>query len=357
MALPPHIVLHGSPREAGWVHGEVLREQIHALFDIRMGLVRELTQASLDEIQNECEEILEQIKHLLPEVAEEVAATAQAANIDTWKLVLSGGFSDVLDRCSSSEGANTQTNECSLIVTTDVEGQPLLVGTWDTHGSAQDSLVSVERQIAGCPAVVSLSTAGWPMQQGVTEYGLAFAIANMGASRNYQGVSYISALPRIVTSRTAEEARSRASELSHCSARYYLFADHSGQALGLEHEGRKTFDVSGFDAHTNHFVSNGGVVHEGRSYLVAESRGRKELMRSLFDGGNKSLPEVFSLLSTTNRDGNSIMKLGEGSLDRTCAAFAISPTKRTLWFTSGPPKDNKVQELIAQGPETMEGSK
>ena len=357
MALPPHIVLHGSPKEAGWVHGEVLREQIHALFEVRMGLVRDLTQAPLNDVQDECEDILRQIKYLLPEVAEEVAATAQAANIDTWKLVLSGGFSDVLDRCSTSDGTNTQANECSLIVTTDEEGQPLLVGTWDTHGSAQDSLVSVERQIAGCPAVVSLSTAGWPMQQGVTEHGLAFAIANMGASSNYQGVSYISALPRIVTSRTAEEARLSASVLSHCSARYYLFADHSGQALGLEHEGHKTFDVSGFNAHTNHFVSNEGVKHEGRSYLVEESRGRKDLMQALFDGGKKSLPEVFSLLSTTNRDGNSIMKLGEGSLDRTCAAFAISPTKRTLWFTPGPPKVNKVQELSARGPETMEGIK
>lgn len=80
-------------------------------------------------------------------------------------------------------------------------------------------------------------------------------------------------------------------------------------------------------------------------------------MQSLFGGGNKSLPEIFSLLSTTNRDGNSIMKLGEGSLDRTCAAFAISPTKRTLWFTPGPPRDNQVQELSAHGPKTLEGSR
>lgn len=357
MALPPHIVLQGSPREAGLVHGEVLREQIHTLFDVRMDLVRELTQASPYDIQNECEETFKQIKEFLPEVAEEVAATSQAASIDTWKLVLSGGFSDVLDRCSSPDGTDTPTNECSLIVTTDDEGQPLLVGTWDTHGSAQDSLISVQREIVGCPTVASLSTAGWPMQQGVTEHGLAFAIANMGASRNYRGVTYISALPRIVASRTAESARLIASELSHCSARYYLFADHGGQALGLEHEGRDTFDVSGFGAHTNHFVSNGGAKHEGRPYVVEESSGRKELMQCLFDGGNKSLPEVFALLSTTNRDGNSIMKLGEGSLDRTCAAFAISPTRRTLWFTPGPPKDNQVQELSAHGPETMEGSR
>lgn len=357
MALPPHIVLQGSPREAGWAHGEVLRKQIHALFDVRMGLVRELTQASPDEVQNECEDILSQIRELLPEVAEEVAATSQAASIDTWKLVLSGGFSDVLDRCSSPDGSNTPAQECSLIVTADDEGQPLLVGTWDTHGSAQDSLVSVKRQIAGCPTVVSLSTAGWPMQQGVTEYGLAFAIANMGASRNYRGVTYISALPRIVTSRTAETARLTASELCHCSARYYLFADQCGHALGLEHEGHDTFNVSGFDAHTNHFVSNEGAKHEGRSYVVEESRGRRELMQSLFDGGNKSLQEVFALLSTTNRGGNSIMKLGEGSVDRTCAAFAISPTRRTLWFTPGPPKDNQVQELSAYGPENMEGSR
>ena len=347
---PALISLSGTPEEVGYKHGEVLRSNIRSLFDMRYSIILESTRASSETICQVCKEILFHTKRHLPKTSEEILATSKAANIEPWKLVVAGGFSDVLDQCGKLTGVETNSNECSLISITLGDGRPLLVGTWDSHASAQDSLILVDRHIDGLPRIISLSTAGWPMQQGLNEHGLGFAIANMVAKTSTKGTSYICALTAVAASVSASSAAQRASQIPLCSARYYSFIDESGKAIGVEHDGINSNEVNGRLAHTNHFISKSGTKVEGRPEILPESKGRQALVEMLFSSrSHQSINEVFDLLSSKEPDDFSVIKHGKGLEDRTCAVFAISPADQTIWYTSGPSKLNKIRSISISG--------
>ena len=145
--------------------------------------------------------------------------------------------------------------------------------------------------------------------------------------------------------RTANEAAALASNIPLCSARYYKFLDSDGVSRGIEHDGVRTYDVNGFAAHTNHFISTEGAVLEGRLGLVRESEGRRQLMEERLSTKLTDVKDVFGVLSFRDPERFSIMKLGVDAEDRTCAAFVISPLDRTMWYTAGPPVETEIENV------------
>lgn len=343
---PHYLDLAGSPKQMGFQHGETLRSVIAELAAERLDIIRAVCPTSNDElIQRVAAEILEQTRRLLPAIYEESEATSEAAKLPHWLLLVGGAFSDVLDKVSKAVGSISPARECTIWPARGPDGDFRLVGTWDTHATGQAALIVVRRKPDNAASTLALSTAGWPMQQGITSNGLGFAIANMVAANHQSGTSYICALPAIAQARSALDAAERASALPLCSGRYYAFCDSSAQFMGIETDGRSFWRTNEPIAHTNHFVITHAKNVEGRPEFAITSEKRRQTATAYRALTPVSIDALFAALAFHDETSYSISQHGEGHNDRTCAAFVIEPSRGRLHFTAGPPAEAAIQTL------------
>jgi hypothetical protein len=182
------------------------------------------------------------------------------------------------------------------------------------------------------------------MQQGLNEFGLAFAIANMVSNKTVRGTSYICALSRIASQLSAKSAAKVAASIPLCSARFFTFLDSEGEAVAVETDGERFFEISGCIPHTNHFISEAGRILEGRPNILQESEARRsQLAVKISLGRQESIDHVFQALVHRQSDATAVVKFGLGQEDRTCAAFVVSPHHKAMWYTGGPPGASHVQ--------------
>ena len=330
----------------GEQHGESLREVIAELASERLAIIHAAAPSiGVELVEQIANGVLEKTRQMLYDVYEESRATARAANLPHWLLLVAGGFSDIIDRVTKAEGTTAAISECTLWPAPGPKGSLRLVGTWDSHATAQNALVVVRRSPSDGDSTLALSTAGWPMQQGVTSRGLAFAIANLVASAPSEGTSYICALPQIVKAATASEASSRASALPLCSARYYIFCDSLGGFEAIETDGRNYWYAKQPLAHTNHFILDEAKQVEGRPSLVSNFEYRRLSASAHLGGAIGSIDALFEALAYNDGSFHSISQYGEGRADRTCAAFVLEPAHGRISFTVGPPGRGKAKTL------------
>ena len=336
------LTLHGSAKEVGFKHGEILRNEINSLFNERLKLIMDTTQTDQNLVKQISMCIWNSTKSILPEIVLEIESTAKAANLKPWQLIVAGGFSDVMDLCNHKNQTKSIINECSIGVASIGDQNPLLIGTWDTHASAQNSLVLIDRRVGKGPRTLSLSTVGWPMQQGFNEIGLAYAITNLGASKTSIGTTYIAALMVISSSETSKIASLKAQSIPLCSARYFKFLDRHGLHFGIETDGKVFSSRMDSKYHTNHFVHKDMVNLEGRQNVVSESLGRLNSLEKLFKSNFSDIESIFKEIIVLNKNDFPIEKNGVQWEDRTCAAFVISPREKKMWFTPGPPSQEEI---------------
>jgi hypothetical protein len=338
--------LQGSAEQMGAEHGESLRDVILDLANERLDIIlSENPGASSGQVQDLSLEVLEHTRKTLPFIYKESLATSRAAGLPHWLLLVTGGFSDIFDLVAKSVGSGASVNECTLWPAVGPSGAIRLVGTWDSHATAQESLVVVRRQTNTGLSTLAISTAGWPMQQGVTSNGVAFAIANMVAKKRAVGTSYICALPEIVAAATAREAVNRARAIRFCSARYFSFADSSGEFLALECDGQTSWINTLPVAHTNHFIFDDALAAEGRPEIVRSSELRRQAAMAHVDGAVRSISALLESLAFTDATDSSIAQLGEGRANRTCATFVLEPALRRITFTIGPPVPGNIHSF------------
>jgi hypothetical protein len=332
----------------GSQHGESLRELIRDLAYERLDIIVKANPGiRVETIQEIAEDVLTITREALPAMYVESLATARAADVHHWLLLVAGGFSDIHDLAAKAMGNESTVSECTLWPAAGPSGTIRLVGTWDSHATAQQALVIVRRRLNSGLCTLALSTAGWPMQQGVTSNGLAFAIANLVASTTSSGTSYICALPEIVAAQNAADAANHAAAISLCSARYFSFADAAGEFAALESDGRKSWISNHKTAHTNHFVFDGSSTAEGRPQIAVSSEHRRHSGTAFVDGVVRSVDTLFEELAFNDGTDFSIAQLGEGRNDRTCAAFILEPANQRLLFTIGPPTRGISQRVFS----------
>lgn len=345
---PPLLELSGGPDQMGSQHGESLRELIRDLAYERLDIIVSTNPGiQVETVQEIAEDVITITRDTLPSIYLESLSTARAANLDHWLLLVAGGFSDIHDLASKTMGNESPMSECTLWPAPGPAGTIRLVGTWDSHATAQRALVVVRRKLNTGLCTLALSTAGWPMQQGVTSDGLAFAIANMVASTSSSGTSYICALPEIVTATSAPEAACRAAAIKLCSARYFSFADAASEFAAVESDGSSSWSSTNMRPHTNHFIFDGSQSVEGRPKIALSSGQRCRSAAAFMNGGVRSLEELFDALAFNDGTDFSIAKLGTGREDRTCAAFVLEPVNQRMHFTIGPPRRGVTQSVFS----------
>lgn len=338
-----HILkLRGTAKEVGYKHGEILRSEINSLFEERLKLIIETSQNEQIVVEQVAKRIWDSTKNILPNVVMEIESTARAANLKPWQLIVAGGFSDVLDLCNRNNNRESRISECSIGIASIGHQNPVLIGTWDTHASAQESLVLIDRKVGSGPRTIALSTAGWPMQQGLNEYGLSFAITNLGANKNLIGTTYIAALMDLSSYESSKSAANKAQNIPLCSARYFKLLDSNGFHFGIETDGKVFSSRMDSQNHTNHFVHEDMLELEGRANIVFESQGRLESLKELMGSSFDDVTTIFKNIVALNENEFPIEKMGTRWEDRTCATFIINPRQRKMWFTPGPPSQEEI---------------
>lgn len=332
--MTPILKLRGSPREMGQAHGEAMRDKISALSQERISIILSdhpnISENELAEVAN-C--ILKQVKAIDQPMHTEAFWTAKSANIAPWRLLVAGAYSDITDVIGRQRRGTIGPDECTIIPIRLSTGGFGLLGTWDTHASALGSLIVVHRSPSSGTPTVALTTAGWPMQQGVTSAGLAFAIANLVAADASSGIPYIAALRKLTLARSATKASAAASRTPLCSARYFAFADKSGWFSAVETDGFRATVCEDPVPHTNHFLFPPMVEREGRPAIRARSEARRAAAIGLLDGITQGgvldgLPALSHL--------SGVLQAGSGRSDRTGALFILDPGAGRISFVKDP---------------------
>lgn len=123
--------LHRSPRQWGQMHGEMFRQGIAELIEIRTRLMQEknpgLTCERLVELADEQWEATRQFDSRLHE---ELAGIAEGAGTSVADIVILNNYTDFRDISVRDQG-------CSAVFVT-YGGRPVSGQTWDMHGSARN---------------------------------------------------------------------------------------------------------------------------------------------------------------------------------------------------------------------------
>lgn len=327
--------LSGTPAEIGRSHGRECRSEIQFLIRERRRLLEErLPSGGIDRIADVCDGLWRYLDRRFESLSEELLATAEAAGVEPWELVLSGGYSDVADLLGVGRGPAQ--DGCTLGVSTRPR---FLAGTWDSHPSAAAALILLRRLRTDGSGTLALTTAGWPAQQGVNSAGVAFAITNLTprATRD-AGIPYIAAVALLAGMRSPREFSAFATRAEFCSGHAYVALGSEGPATIVETTGAAVSitQVRGHGAKANHYAAGSALDDNGMYGNLPNSCEREREMHHILPSIGS--PIDFSLSLSRARYAN--RSVGEIV---TCAYFFLNPVNRELWYQIGPARDGRMQ--------------
>jgi isopenicillin-N N-acyltransferase-like protein len=275
--------LSGSdPARWGEQHGEAFRDDIRALYAIRLGLTLDKTDLGSES------NVLALAEHHLPvlrnfDVAlhDELCGIARGAGLTPAHVVVVNHYTDLrdlkkrdLDALGPPASTARDPGGCTAVFVDD--GRERLLGqTWDMHGSAQPFAVLItvpqNPDVDGGPAKPPLNRAGIPQtgrtvvfsitgclgMTGLSSWGNAVTINNLNGVSAKVGVVWPAFVRKALRQRTARESLRLLQSTTVGSGRHYIFADDN-DVFGVETSSTKTkviFDGGkGPYVHTNHCV-------------------------------------------------------------------------------------------------------
>jgi isopenicillin-N N-acyltransferase-like protein len=258
-----HLVLTGNdPGAWGEQHGEARREQIAALYAIRIELTLQKT-----DLADEAQVVALAQRHvpLLREfdaaLMSELEGISRSSGLSLAQLVVVNHYTDLRDlgrRHLTEQEAQAEEDDggCSVIYAPGDDGA-LLGQTWDMHGSATDHVFLLEVPGDDGERTLLFSISGCLGMTGLTSWGLGMTINNLNSVDARVGVVWPTLVRRALRCRTAAEARDVVLDAPLGSGHHYVVADER-EVYGVETSGtRKKLTQSGADAvhlHTNHCV-------------------------------------------------------------------------------------------------------
>jgi isopenicillin-N N-acyltransferase-like protein len=331
---------------AGWgeQHGEHKREQIRALYDIRL----ELTLSKTD-LEGEVEVLALAERHL-PVLASfdeagaaELDGIARGSGLTPAQLVVVNHYTDLRDlrrRHLSEDDVVEDEGGCSVIYAPGDDGA-LLGQTWDMHGSATDYVMLLEVPGPGGERTLLFTITGCVGMTGLTSWGLGMTINNLNSIDARVGVVWPSLVRRALRCRTAAEARDVVLEARVGSGHHYVVAD-ADEIFGVETSGTKKKLIQQgagkVHLHTNHCLDE-EMRATARILPTSTTERRYE---ALFDavaarGAPRSAQALWDELDFVS----SARKPGEPHGVATCGAFVMDlPARRALACKAVPKRGN-----------------
>lgn len=238
-----------SAAQRGEVHGEVFRDDIRELAQIRTELIQKAwMQAKPDVIVEKATAHIPVLKSYDTDLFEEFDGIARAAGLSHESLLILNHYTDLRDLGITS----TAMEEGCSILHARYGQEVLLAQTWDMHATAEPFVLMLylpdekvwTLTITGCLALCGLSNSG-----------LAVAINNLVMSDGRIGVSWPTLVRKMLRGGTVEGALEVLSQAPVASGHHYALAD-PGRSEAWEISGTassKVYDgTTSPYVHTNH---------------------------------------------------------------------------------------------------------
>ncbi len=343
------------PRAWGEQHGETMRDQIRALYEVRLRLTLQKTDLQTEQnVLRLAEAHVPVLAEYDAALADELAGIARASGLTPAHLVVVNHYTDLRDL--RQKDVPDDPGGCSAIFLSSPAGDRVLAQTWDMHGSAEPFAILLK--VPGAPdggaPTPRVSPAGVPQGEstllftiagclgmtGLTSWGLGLTINNLNSVDATIGVLWPATVRKALRQRDARRARDAILDTNQGSGRHYITAD-ARDAFGIESSGTKKktiFDDAaspgrGPYLHTNHCVDDemkgtcripdGSTTLQRYAKLVElAGRGLPTTAQGVFD----ALHDVALPHSRTDPDGVA-----------TCGAFAMDLRGKTAIACVGAP--------------------
>lgn len=328
-----------TARERGRAHGELWREPIAALTDIRVGLtVRRSRFQSADHVRQAAAAHLPVLAEHLPEMHEELLGIAEGSAMTPEDIVILNHYTDLRDVPPAVVGLPEgevdvgDPGGCTAVYFTGVDG-PLLGQTWDMHASAEPFVRMMSIEPPGTDQqVLCFTLTGCLGMAGLGQDAVAVTINNLSSTDGGLGVVWPAVVRAMLQAPSAQAARERLLGLPLSSGHYYSIAD-GRDFFGIETSGqRKVLTQTGPRAahlHTNHCFDPVLRQHEAVP-RGSTSFARLNMATTLYAQQRPaSLEEMWSLLGS--HDGNPSSQLcthqdevhGDDTYSRTCGRLVM----------------------------------
>lgn len=335
-----NLSVSGTREQIGLQHGEQLRLEIGALCELRTELAVTHANGDMHLVRETAEIFLKSIRNQLPLVTTELLSIARAANVEQWRLIVAGAYSDIVSQCCLKVQTRPEQpeHECTLFIYYDQDSSEYCVGgTWDSHVGADKFLLLLEREVTGGCKTLALTTVGWPAQQGINSLGLAFATANIIPNQGEYGVPYIASMACIAETDKVSTAIETLQGLRHASSHAYMLIDASGQSACAETSCLGVGVVTTYDsvlAHTNHFLFIEFLKLNRNTSYEENSINRLERVRKSLNV-NTNEQEVMKLLMSKEEPGR--IRRTDFSIDGaiTHAMFLLKPCSHEMKYLEG----------------------
>ena len=325
----------GTHDQIGRQVGEEFRRKINNLLRLRRDiLLGSVEGISLDDVERVCRVSVNSVKRYTPTVYTEINAVAEAANISVGEMMIAGGYTDLIDVLGKV--THPLDGECTVISRTDDRA---IFGTWDSHVTAKDSLILLERHLSCGLKTLALSTAGWPAQQGINNCGIAFAITNLTPkTSNPSGLNYIAANAYIADCRNIFQFLHFAKHTPFQSGHSFILSDSKGNGFVVETSAsgiskRKTISC---DCQTNHYIDIRLDNNSNYSFMDGSKNRRFEAQTSL-----SSSTDAYKFKKALKLS-QYINKSDPNSLAYTCGHFYLSTTQNKVWYSGGPATEDDM---------------
>jgi len=341
--------LHGTPREMGRRHGELLADGARAMCEARIDLCLQggagLSRTDLLALAGES---LPVFADFAPTAYAEFQGIAEGVGVSEEELLIGNGYTDFVDLVRGRGDALSECTAFLVAAEASADGPAYMGQTWDMNGTAFPHVVAFRRRPAGGPASVTMTTTGCLSLVGLNECGIAIGNTNLVPHDARNGVMYLAIIHEALAQTTFDDAVRMVTDTPRMSGHFYYVGGPDGELVGIETTGERhvtlTPNDAGLFAHANHYTDPCLAAYIGQGEPTGDSPVREarmwELLREADTLDAASLTRILSdhtaPLCRHEKPGTDV---------RTCSAAVICPQQRTIRMTKGYPCEGEMVEV------------
>jgi isopenicillin-N N-acyltransferase-like protein len=347
-----------SPRGFGGQHGAACRDDIHALYAIRLRLMLERTDLGDERhVLALAHHHLPILQTFSPALLEELEGIAEGSGLSPEQLVLLNHYTDLrdlgLNDLRALEGGGDPGGCSALFVDDPATGARVLGQTWDMHGSATPYALVL--RVPGGPGgpgtageTVVFTVTGCLGMTGMTSWGTALTINNLNSLDATLGVVWPALVRGALQERNARAMLALAQQSPIGSGRHYIFADGE-EIFGMETSGTKKKIIFQGErerlpyVHTNHCIDE-EMKPTARILPTSTTLQRFATLTALAPAGRapRDAAGVYAALAEVS------MPFNPQSPDdtATCGALVMDLGARRVLACQGLPDATRAPELV-----------
>ncbi len=260
--MQPVVFDQADPRARGRAHGELWRDSIAALAELRLELtVKRGRFVDTSDVLQAAGMHLPVLEAHAPPMYEELLGIAEGSGASAEQIVVLNHYTDLRDvppaLCGLPESPadDGDPGGCTAIYFNGVHG-PVLGQTWDMHATAEPFVRMISIAPRGSDQQsLCFTLTGCLGMAGIGQDAVAVTINNLSSTDGNIGVLWPAVVRSMIAARSAEQARAALLSMPLSSGHHYMIAD-GRDFFGYESSGRrKVLTQTGPRAghlHTNH---------------------------------------------------------------------------------------------------------